>query len=344
MKDIQQIKDSEIERYREKCLSVYEKLDMVYFKIVADRGEYYVKTAKGRRLSDVDVIINTVYRDISRFAGCFDVSGALDAFGEFAVGFFYLPVKKPNSITYSEIDEGTFILSDYHVENKDSRDDDLMASFVSKDFKFVVGKDGNMGPFLGKVRLGEWFNKYDDPYTMVHCVFNEMGTDETFSGNPVDGIEGIVLRDGKLAFGVLLNDTRSEMEISSKLIYRDTFLKNFIHTVYPEICDRVIDPRKDYVSNVCALFVEYIDSTDFFNVMWFEEDDFLPPSGGYVGDVSYEMLPPIISVICKRNPVYKNILRILLITFNDESCLKKFDRFEGEVRTKMSELYKKLHK
>lgn len=350
MRSIFDLTDKEIEKYRTAPLEVYEKLDMIYFKIDVSEDGWSVFNSKGREIEDVDVIVNSVYGDIMDFAES-AARGLLDSFGKMKIGFFYLPVHKTRTISYNMMKEGCFILSDYYTSDKTRRDNNKLVSVLSSSLEgrnIILTSIGRIGPYIGSVTLGDWFEKDMGAiecanHIAKHIFMESTGLDETFTGNTLTDIEGLVLRDGSKAYEVAINNTKSYIEPSSKLIYRDTFLESFIHTLQKGTRESILLSKKDYVGKICDLFIEYMNKTDFFNTMWFEEEDLLPPVEGHIGDVTYSMLPPIVSVICKKNPVYKNALRTLLVTFNSNVYSNKFKRFKPEERVVLMEILVKSH-
>lgn len=345
MRSIFDLTDKEIEKYKETPLEVYEKLDMIYFKIDVSEDGWSVFNSKGREIGDVDIIVNSIYGDIVDFAS-YAVKRMFDVFGKMKIGFFYLPVQKTRTITY-EMNAECFILSDYYTADKTKRDDSKLISMLSESLKgrhvILTGSYGKIGPYISSVTLGNWFERGMGSIECASRIMRDMGVHETFSGNELTDIEGFVLRDGSKAYEVAINDTKSYIEPSSKLIYRDTFLESFIHTLQKGTREMILLSKKDYVGKICDLFIEYMNKTDLFNTMWFEEEDLLPPIEGYIGDVTYSMLPPIVSVICKKNPVYKNALRTLLVTFNSNVYSNKFKRFKPEERAVLMEILVKSH-
>lgn len=340
IKDIRKMTDKDVETYSEKrTLDVYEKLDMVYFKMEIDEYGFLLRKAKGGEVSDVDIIVNSIYLDIYDFALAFDSQGAYEEYGEMSIGFFYLPVHKTKRISYPNLEEKTFILSDVSVPDADIK------MLVGFNFKFIDGFNGKKGPYLGTINLGEWFDREADSLDIVKKVFENIGIDgkSTVSGNDVSEIEGIVLKDsnGSKRYKVVVNSAETDIEKFSKLIYRDTLLESFIHCIPEETMDGVLTSEKDYVEKVCDLFLEFVDNTDMFHTMVFEEEDLLPPTDGYIGDIYYDVLPSIVAMVCRTNPIYKNVLRILLITFNNPSK-GKFDRFSGKDRDILERISEKL--
>ena len=77
-------------------LKIYEKLDMIYFKIEVNKnGVFPKKRPRYLAVSDIDCICNSIYKDIYEFSQNYILphkKELIDKFGEFTVGFFYLPV------------------------------------------------------------------------------------------------------------------------------------------------------------------------------------------------------------------------------------------------------------
>ena len=99
----------------------------------------------------------------------------------------------------------------------------------------------------------------------------------------------------------------------------------------------------DYIKKVCSLFLEFINTTNIFGKIFVEPEDLLPPNAGYIGDIDYNSLPATVSIICKGNDTYKNILRILLVTFNRSVFENKFKNFSYETREKMTNILVRIN-
>ena len=329
MKNISKITDKEINIFSDKkYLGVYEILDMIYFKMRISKGIRLVINSKGKIIGDIDIIVNSIYKDIMDFCNSFDFNSLYNKYGQITIGFFYLPVHKTKHIVYNNIPENTFILSDYYVENKNFRGKINFDEFVGDKFNFISGWNDNIGPYIGKVKLGEWFDKNSDHQKLIYKIFDNMNSASPVSGNDISDIEGIILKSDQKSYKLLMNDSKPKIEVESKLIYRDTLLESFIHSVPDDKRNAILDSDKDYKDKIYDLFLEYIDNTDFFNTMWFDDDDLIPPIDGYIGDLSYDMVPPIVAIVCRKNPIYKNVLRILLVTFSNAG--NNFDRFKDK--------------
>jgi transcriptional regulator with XRE-family HTH domain len=96
-----------------------------------------------------------------------------------------------------------------------------------------------------------------------------------------------------------------------------------------------------YVDCICKLFYDYINRTDISKKFYIEAEDLLPPSMGCVGDMDLNLLPPTAKLICS-NPLYMNILRLLLVTFKTQST-QKFDKFSETVRETLIKIFNKIN-
>ena len=98
-KDFTKILDKEI--------SIYEKLDMIYFKISVTRnGVFSLRRPRYLAISDIDCICNSVYKDIMTFTNdnIYPIKDRiLEKFGELTIGVFYLPVHKTKMIDYDNV-------------------------------------------------------------------------------------------------------------------------------------------------------------------------------------------------------------------------------------------------
>ena len=130
-----------------------------------------------------------------------------------------------------------------------------------------------------------------------------------------------------------------------KVLYYPAVLENFCHVVNNNVdIDSIVSGDKEYVDIIYDLFMEYINNTNIFKKMYIEDEDLLPPNSGYIGDIDYDSLPPTVKVICKVNNTYKNILRILLITFNRSVFDNKFKNFNRETREKLTNILFKINR
>jgi len=325
MKQFKDITEKELKYLRTHSVHIKEMLDMVYFRIVVgEGGSFKVLSAKGRELSLIDCVVNDVNDQIMKFAQRFDPSidsEIYDTFGECNIGFFYLPVKQTRTISYDKMCERSFILSDFYTKDKSRKSTSTLMHIIK-------GGDAENSRLYNCYPLIDNFDRLPDNVVPTETDMNnirELTGGDTFSGNKIEDIEGILIESGGYKFLLKVNDTSHSIEKSTKLIYRDVILEDFVKVISEE---KITDAfsNKNYLCAMQDLFIEYIDRSDLLARTVIEPEDTLPPIKGYIGDICYEYLNSTVSLICKNNEVYKNILRILLVAFNGGGK-RLFDRF-----------------
>lgn len=325
MKNFSEITKDELLYLKSHPVEVRELLDMIRFTVkVGNDKSFSVLNSKGRPIGKSDCIVNSVNKEILDFAERFNPASHVEfyeAFGGCIIGFFYLPVNKTKQITYSSYSRPVFILSDFYTNDKSLNNISDLLSYV--------GECGFGNFSVSGYPIIKTFDCLPDsilPDDTNYNIIKSLCGESTFSGNNIDDIEGVVISSGKLRFIVRLNDSSSEIERSTKLIYRDVIIEDFIKVITDEDLRNAVSSKSDYCDRIQELFLSYINKTDIFSTTVFEPEDLLPPMCGYFGDVSYEYLNSTVGFVCKRNELYKNILRILLISFDGKNK-KKFYRF-----------------
>lgn len=320
MKRISEITDKDVNRINAGCsVIVYEKLDAVRFKVEVGYDYVNVLTSKGRLIQDVDAIVNTVNRSILDFSFSLPVSEIFDKFGECHMWFCYFPAKKTKIISYENIEPGTFVLTSFFTKDKSKKSDDIL--------NYINGADGY--PIINTVKV----TSADD----VNSV-DVLTCGKTWSGNTIDNIEGLIIDIDGNQYCIDLADTKPYIESSTKLIYRDTIIEDFVHVVPKECFEKEYESDSTYVQSICNLFLEYVNRTNIFSTMWIEEEDVEPPIEGYIGDIDYDRLPSTVKLACKGNGVFKNVLRILLVTFSYSPFENRFKRFSDKDRLILNEI------
>lgn len=316
----------------EKCIDyinrhgavVAEKLDLPYFTVSVDRNLTLINS-KGREINDMDCIVNTIYKDMWDFVdNNFDTFTLLyRTFGKCRIGFFYMPVHKTNIIEYNNINDGSFILGSFYCADKSKKDETKLENIF----------DGIAMPFPNICRI-ENISDIDMTASPVDVISAIIGDNKTCSGNLISEIEGIVVTSGKYKFQVLVNPAIPNIDKESKKIYRDKLLCNFANVIYDRIKENNVRLTDDYITNICNVFLEYINVTDIFNTTYIEPEDLLPPKIGYFGDIDFDRLPSTVRIVC-ANELYKNVLRILLVTFAYDID-KKIGGFPSDEREKLN--------
>ena len=333
MKNFLDISEIEMERLRGKTVSVYEKLDMIYFRVhVGKGGSYEIFTSKGRSLDDVDRVLNSVYGDMFRLMEDIDTDYIYNEVGDVVIGLFYHPFKKTRSIAYEKFPVGTFIVSDYYTSDQSRRNDDVIRKAFGK-CGGVVGIGEHIGPYITDVKVDS-IDRSLSPEDAIQSIVTS-----TFTGNDVKETKGVVLRCGDKAWEIPIELDSVDFDFYTKVMYRDYLLENFIHTLTDDEIEGVLSSDSGYIEKICSLFMLYIDRTNFFKTNYFEDSDFVPVKDGYMGDIDYSMLPSTVSIICKRNNIYKNVLRVFLSAFRKPS----FVRFDRDSRMKLEKISGRLN-
>ena len=325
IKEFKDITDKDLAYMQTHKVTVTEKLDLIYFKVIITESDVYALTTKNKKITDVDCVVNTVYKDIVNFADTVIKSKYDEIYKEFGnceCGFFFRPVPKTRTILYEKCDE-TFILGNFYTSVKDANDIDKFSKIINVRVLTPICEKENICTF----------DNINDSLDIAYKMTDGL----TWSGNDIENIEGIILSCGKMKYKVTVNDTTPDIEKTIKKLYRDTILENFCHVIVNnDKSEDIMKSNKSYINKVCDLFLEYINNTNIFTKMYIEGDDLLPPNTGYIGDVDYNSLPPTVKIVCKGNDVYKNILRILLVTFNRNVSDNKFMNFNQETREKLT--------
>ena len=315
-------------------VTVTEKLDMIYFKVVITDSDVYTLNSKNKQIGKVDCIVNSIYKDIVDFVDNNIKSRYDELYNEFGncdCGFFYKPVPKTCTITYDNCTD-RFILGNLYTSTKKLNDADKFASMIGVSV-------------LKPICVKDCICKFDDINNCLD-IASRMTDGKTWSGNDIDKIEGIILSCGKMNYKITITDTTPNIEKTTKKLYRDTILENFCHVIdnNNKETEDILNSDKDYLDKVYDLFLEYINKTNIFTKMYIEDEDLLPPNSGYIGDIDYDSLPSTVRLVCKGNSTYKNILRILLITFNRSVFDNKFKNFNPETRAKLTYILSKINR
>lgn len=332
IKEFKNITDKDLVYMRTHKVTVTEKLDMIYFKVAITNDGVYPLNSKNKDICEVDCIVNSVYKNIVDFVNdkiASKYNELHNEFGDCVCGFFYKPVPKTCTITYDSCKD-EFIFGNLYTTSKELNDIDRFASIINVSV-------------LKPICLKDCICDFDDINDSLDIV-RKMTDGKTWSGNNIDNIEGIILSCGKMNYKVTITDTKPHIEKTTKKLYRDTILENFCRVIdnNNEEAENIINSDKKYVDKIYDLFMLYVNKTNIFTKMYIEDEDLLPPNTGYIGDIDYSSLPSTIRLVC-RNNIYKNILRILLITFNRNVVGNKFNNFNTDIKEKLTYISSKIN-
>ena len=322
IRNLSDISEKELTYLRTHPIEVYEKLDLIRFRVECINvdglgGITEIKTSKGSIIDDVDCVVNTVMKDIVDFVNrnILDrVEEILEEFnGDCVINMFYAPVKKTHVIEYEFLDCPLFIVSNVQSSHSD---------WWKKIHKVLKGIDhlSFMCPSNMMDRLPEGFNPNGDALDNMSLLIGN----NSWSLNAMNEIEGCTIKCGRKTYQIVCKDTNIPVDKTTKKIYRDMILDNFCNVMMDNpLTDSILSESKSYLELVSNLFLSYLDNTTIFSRVSFEPEDLLPPTVGYIGEMCYDRLPVAVKYVCKTNEVYKNILRILLISFDPNKNKKE---------------------
>ena len=333
IRQFKDITEKDLQYMKTHKVTVTEKLDLIYFKVIVTEDDIIVVNAKNKPITKVDQIVNSVYKDIAGYVDsmiAWKKSSILSEIGDCEIGYFYSPVEKTCTLSYPEI-KTNFIISNLYTKDKSKNNIDKLVDIIPGS---VVLK-----PICIKESIGDI-----DPNEQSIKIAEYLTEGKTWSGNSISDIEGLIIKSGSKSYQVIINDTNPHLEKDAKKLCRDTMLENFCNVVLTDQnCINILNSDDDYTKKVCSLFLEFINTTNIFGKIFVEPEDLLPPNAGYIGDIDYESLPTTVRLVCKGNDVYKNMLRILLVTFNRSVFENKFKSFDDNTRSKLTQILVKLN-
>lgn len=324
-------------------LKIYEKLDMIYFKIEVNKnGVFPKKRPRYLAVSDIDCICNSIYKDIYEFSQNYILphkKELIDKFGEFTVGFFYLPVHRSKMIDYYNLDEKTFIISD---ANKSL---DLNEFFnIINNHNVNIMKEPII--FLGKLSnelIYKLLLLYDEKRSVEMIkVLNEYNI-KPYSDNKLDDIEGYVFKTKTKIYQLKVNNVEPSIEKEITKPYRDIILQSLSKSIDDELIND-LNGNDTYINKVCKLFIYFMNHSDVFTRYKFEPEDLMPPISGYFGDIDLSAIDnEDVKTMCAVSKLCKNILRIFLHTFTNPISLNKFKDMPEKDKENLNKLIQVLN-
>ena len=330
-KDFTKILDKEI--------SIYEKLDMIYFKISVTRnGVFSLRRPRYLAISDIDCICNSVYKDIMTFTNdsIYPIKDRiLEKFGELTIGVFYLPVHKTKMIDYDTMPEKTFILSDVN-KNVDLNEVREMIGPI-KIHKTPLLFKGVLDSSLKEELLDIFDNK--DSVSLAKS-FLKTCANETFSMLDISRIEGLIIKTNSKNFQIIINDTYPNIDKNITKPYRDILLQNLSKLLDHDILNELADKKyTSYLDRVTKLFKHFLNNTDIFSKYKLEASDLMPPICGYFGDLDLSKInDDEVKSACTVSKLCRNIFRIFLHTFTNSLSYDKFKDLPETERLKLNNL------
>ena len=331
IKNIIDLTVKEMQILKTSPVTVTEMLDGLRFKVVFSDSGYMIKTAKGKVIDEVDYIVNGFYRDVVDYMKNVITPNTLnkiiDVLGKCEATFIYIPEKTYNVIVYNNYTKHRVVLCSLYTEDKDKKDILWLYTLLKNHVAPM--------PIITEYENGLPAKYYDD-FSVYELV------SETYSGNDVDDIEGVVLSVGeKNICKIIVNPTTVDINPTVTKLYRDTVIEDFAKVMRDVNLDEIFNDDDSYVDCICNMFYEYINKTDIKNKVCIEAEDLLPPAMNNVGDLDLDALPSTAKLICS-NKFNMNVLRLLLVTFNTDNY-QKFQSFSEPVISTLMKIIKKIN-
>lgn len=328
-----------IQEFLNTRFTIYEKLDMYYFKVRIDAaGATPVKISDNSDITVEDAVTNMLFQPVLEFCSKIqDKSNELYiTLGGCTVGMFYCPDAAKMHIQYNEKIAGKFVFSDIYTDRYDFNSKEIFKmSFKDLfDAGIILNEPviAETGPIKDSSSIAELLLKMTDKDRYTYIFDNWCGS--TWSNNSKVYISGLILRNGKRTYKIsnpYLNTPGADnpdYDSMSKRLWKDMLLKDFITVIRKTYGDRFngdILSGKTYFEKICRLFVDYMNNTDFFNKYRIDEDDLLPTWDRWLLDFNLEKIPNLTAkTICTINPIAKSVLRLLLHTFKSKFTAGKY--------------------
>lgn len=344
IKNLLDLDKKNLSKILDKELSIYEKLDMIYFKVdITHNGVFALRRPRYIAISDIDCICNSVYKDINEFTNniIYPVKNEIiKKYGELKIGIFYLPVHKTKVIEYSTMPEKSFILSDVNKKDVDLNDLREIIGLL-KIYKEPLLYKGLL-PNDIKDNILNIFNNSDS--IEITKAFLSVNGYKTFTALNVKDIEGVIIKTNKKNYQLVINDTEPNIDKNITKPYRDILLHYLSKIIDFNILNELEDNKyKSYLERVTILFKYFLDNTDMFAKYKMEASDLTPPIYGYFGDLDLSKIENNeIKTICSVSKLCRNIFRIFLHTFTNSLRYDKFKDLSDSDKLKLNKLIEVL--
>lgn len=305
---------------RPQTISVYEKLDMIYFKVMVRQHHIFAVWPKtGEAISEIDCITNSDYMNICKWAE-HDLKEyhkeILNICGECILGFFYLPRQNVKQTVYNQNYEliGKMIYSDCYTFDPEYKNTNIWQAILYK----VSMPEPKICNLSSDLFLNKNIIEIDNP---KEAISELIGDRTSITNLKCDEIYGIILRKGNTQYKIMNPISEIHIDKDSKMLCRNIVLKDFCDVIgNDKIGLMSIENDKtglSYIGKICILFKAYINSTDLFNKCEIEEEDLIPPYNGIPGDLVWDNIEDeTVKTIIRINRLYKRIFMLILYTFS----------------------------
>lgn len=320
-----------IQKFLNTRFTIYEKLDMYYFKVRFDaEGATPVKISDNSDITYEDAIANTLYFPILEFCNNMLQDSADKLYitlGRCIVGLFYCPGTAKFHIRYNEKLAGRFVFSDIYTDKYDFNSKEIFKQTYKELFDSGMLLDepviASAEPVKDPVDTAAVLSDMTEKDRYDYIFDNWCG--RTWSDNMKENISGLILRNSRNTYKIsnpyLTQQTAdtTKYDSSSKRLWKDMLLKDFIAVIkkiYGNSFSGYTVSGKTYTENICCLFVDYMNNTDFFNKYRIDEDDLLPTWDRWLLEFDLDKIPnSTAKTICMINPIAKSVLRLLIHIF-----------------------------
>lgn len=363
--DIFSIDEKMLRNFFKKPFNIYEKLDMYYFKVYMFSDICIPVFARtGKAISYEDTILNSLFDDIVEFVKTkIDIPELRNKFyskyGFSKIGFLYYPGNIGNHISYSNLENKTFVLSDIWTTNS-PKSLNLNLIYFTSIYSSVMNEQFLDVPVIRKIAPNEindsiidgLIERKSDRKETYEYLMNNFCFD-TWSKN--SEINGIIFRSKNktLQFNMLSSETQKLQEKSDdtyntiKRMWRELLLLSFIQAMSPSIDNlktKLKISSKTYISNVCDVFIDFIDHADLFAKYSCEDDDFLPSWDKWLLDFNIDKIPnETAKTICQFNPIGKSVLRFLIHSLRRHYTYEELKNLNTDTVDKLNEIVDALN-
>lgn len=278
IKELNTLSNAELNNLLDTDISIIEKIDAPYYSIENNNGEIKVLKSNHEEISEIDVILNSVNRNILSVSK--NITETIKG-NNYKIGFWFFPVEKPRFISYPKYNQ-KIMISDYSGD------------ISEKDIKNLCAHGLLEPPIIANLhvdnRLLSKIKKYiDGDISSMFFLYDITKNSKKYTGTNIQDMEGVIFKTKKHPYQIILNEAKLEDNTaSSKKIYRDVILKDFLYWYDKNLPYIEGDTLLKKITN---LFSKYIKTTDISTRYKIEKDDLIPPAYGYIGGFGMDMLP-----------------------------------------------------
>lgn len=306
---VKDIKNLSISYKFSDSITISEKLDMFYFKIIINELNVIIMSHNHKMITESDVIINDMWRNVFNFVDNEikpKQNKILECYGPIIIGFFYCPTTMPLNVNYYNFLNATIKNKEFTIGNVKSmiskRNIDISSFCKNINLLNIRGIGG--GPIIihddNFVNVLYDYIKTHDITNIISYMNNNM---KTFSGNSFNDIEGIIINDSGKLYQLKINNKITEDD--GNFAAYERFILTFINFWKSYNLDF---NNLSYTEIINKIFLDFINKEN----IKFNDFELVPPGSFYIGDLGYEYINDInVETICKLNNLYKNIYRIL---------------------------------